>query len=77
MSHATFSNRSDCCDLSVGCLVAVGLRPGMAVDDASLLLDHILQHQLLYTLIRLVSVRLPALVDRVLFQQLCPHPGRL
>lgn len=49
----------------------------MAVDDASLLLDHILQHQLLYTLIRLVSVRLPALVDRVLFQQLCPHPGRL
>ena len=49
----------------------------MAVDDARLLLDHILQHQLLYTLIRLVSVQLPALVDRVLLQQLCLRPGRL
>lgn len=49
----------------------------MAADDARLLVDHILQRQLLYTLIRLVSVQLPTLVDRVLFQQLCLRPGRL
>jgi hypothetical protein len=59
----------------VVCLGATGLRLGMPLDDTRLLLGHVLQQ--LRARLYMVSLSLPAVLDRVLLQQLCLRLCRL